>query len=284
MTRLISEQVVNIPHTLNEYDEDLKRKTSYSLKEIAVLAVGTGAAIINPEDYKVAVIPVASGQGIISGFSEAVRAIAVYLGFNSYITEAADLGGLIEAYQGNTDAIILADDFNYAAINLNNRKVADNTGATAKGYVTALSKMAGGIKDKEVLLIGAGPVGMRAAENLCEAGAIPVIYDRDKRKEQVLAEGLKKKFHMGIKFGLSLGEILDRVTLIFDASPGRNLIKADQLSEKTMVAAPGLPLGFDQEALKIIEPRLIHDPLQLGTAVMLFDVFTKPFHQLYLEE
>nr|WP_042331257.1 hypothetical protein [Desulfosporosinus orientis] len=38
------------------------------------------------------------------------------------------------------------------------------------------------------------------------------------------------------------------------------------------IAAPGLPLGIPIEELDQIQPRLIHDPLQLGVATMIYEI------------
>jgi pyrrolysine biosynthesis protein PylD len=219
----------------------------------------------------VAVIPVNSGQGTITGFSEAVCAIAAHLGFQACITGFSDVGGLVEAYEKNADLVILADDQLYAAINLNSHSVARNDQATACGYTLALGKMAGGLRGKEVLLIGAGPLGREAGLTLCQAGAVTIVYDLDKQKEVELAADLEKEFGtQAVLSGMNLVQALERKPLIFDASPGDGFIPADLVYENTMVAAPGLPLGLDEQASGKVGKRLIHDPLQIGTAVMLF--------------
>jgi pyrrolysine biosynthesis protein PylD len=42
------------------------------------------------------------------------------------------------------------------------------------------------------------------------------------------------------------------------------------LPADAIISAPGLPLGLDATAAQKFANRLIHEPLQIGTAVMLF--------------
>ncbi|MFU8794013.1 MAG: 3-methylornithyl-N6-L-lysine dehydrogenase PylD [Dethiobacteria bacterium] len=270
MTRLISEQIRLIPEGLKNYDLELQAKTGLTLKELAAAAVGVNPDRFDHFDSSVAVIPVTAGLGTIDGFSEAIKAIALHLGFNAFITSSADVSGLVEAYDSNADLIMLADDYKYAAINLNTRRVAENDEATALGYCKALAYMAGGVKGKEVLLIGAGPVGTAAAARLAEAGAKLIVCDLNENREAALAESVRRKSGTLPLRGLTLTEALKRKPLVFDASPGDRIISAAMIDEKTIIASPGIPLGLDSDALAIAGDRLIHDPLQIGTAVMLF--------------
>jgi 3-methylornithyl-N6-L-lysine dehydrogenase len=271
MTRLVTDQIIDIPEEMQSYDADLLAKTGGTLSQLAAESAGLKDSQTIIPGCRVAVIPVNSGQGTITGFSEAVCAIAAHLGFQAYITGFSDVGGLVEAYEKNADLVIMADDQFYAAINLNTHLVADNDHATAYGYAFALGKMAGGLSGKEVLLIGSGPVGREAGVALCQAGAIAIVYDLDKQKENELAVKLKREFGtQAVLSGMNLVQALERKPLIFDASPGDGFIPADLVYENTMVAAPGLPLGLDEQALGKVGKRLIHDPLQIGTAVMLF--------------
>ncbi len=275
MTRLISEQIRSIPEALNYYDDELKTKTGFNLKEIAAVAAGIkDEQQLDTKLYKVAVIPVTAGLGTIEGFSEAIWAIAGHLGFSAFITSSSDVSGLVEAYERKADLALLADDNKYVAINLITRHVAENDQATASGYCAALANMAGGLNGKEVLLIGAGPLGRAAARFLAKTGAELIIYDLDKKREILLAETVRTMYGVKAIEGLALGEALKRYPLIFDASPGENIIRAAMINDETMIAAPGIPLGLDSEALAVASDRLIHDPLQIGTAVMLLTALT----------
>lgn len=270
MTRLIAEQISAIPGNIKEYDAELLSKTGCTLKELAVEAAGAGAAKVNPPVVKVAVVPITAGLGTIEGFTEAIKAIAVHLGFKAFVTDQSDVGGLVEAYGRNADIAIMADDNWYVAVNLKTRAIAGNDQATALGFTTALVKMAGGLQFKEVLLIGAGPVGINAAEALAEAGAKLVVCDINRKKEKCLADRISIKYGLPVASGLELEQALAGKPVIFDASPAEKIIKAEHVNEETLVAAPGLPLGLEPEAHQKVINRLIHDPLQIGTAVMLF--------------
>lgn len=274
MTRLIAEQVLGIPGNLGAFDRELIKKTGSSLKELALAAAGPGfapgPAPPDPAACRVAVIPVTAGQGTIKGFSEALCAIAAHLGFRAFITGATDVAGLAEAYCSNAGIALMADDHFYAAINLINRRVADNEEATARGYTIALKKMAGSLDGREVLLIGAGPLGAEAAKALLCEGARLIIYDLVKEKETALAGCFGGEERKRITAGLDLQQALARTNLIFDASPGDGFIPAALLNPDTFIAAPGLPLGLDAAAAQKFAGRLIHEPLQIGTAVMLF--------------
>ena len=275
MTRLVTDQIISIPEKMQSYDDELLAKTGCTLSQLAAESAGLNGDQA-ASDCSVAVIPVNSGQGTITGFSEAVCAIAAHLGFQAYITGFSDVGGLVEAYEKNADLVIMADDQFYAAINLKTHLVAKNDQATAYGYTVALGKMAGGLSGKEVLLIGAGPLGREAGVALCKAGAKAIVYDLDKKKEVEIANKLKKKFGAQVVLsGLNLVQALERKPLIFDASPGDGFIPAALVDGNTMIAAPGLPLGLDEQVLDKVGKRLVHDPLQIGTAVMLFKALSR---------
>lgn len=285
MTRLISKQVLKIPATLEDYDRQLKKIIGRNLKELALKAAtginsATGTegsqlnnpavALLDPSACPVAVIPITAGQGTIQGFTEAICAIASHLGFPSFITATSDVAGLAEAYHSGAAIALMADDHLYAAINLETRYVAGNDQATARGYTTALKLMAGNLAGKEVLLIGAGPLGVEAAKVLLEEGARLIIYDLLKEKETALIKILNGDLQQWVASGFSLQQALALTNLIFDASPGDSFIPVDFLNQDAFIAAPGLPLGLDDAAVEKFADRLIHDPLQIGTAVMLF--------------
>ena len=270
MTRLITEQVAQIPQNLDLYDLELRNKTGCNLRELAAGTAGIDLEKLFMKKNKVAVIPVTAGEGKIEGFSEALKAIALHLDFDAVVAKESDVRGLVEAYENKFDLIMLADDYQYAAINLHSRKVADNDRATACGYVYAFKKMAGSLKGRDVLLIGAGAVGSLAAQFLALEGANLQINDLNRQKAEELARLTGNKFGVKAVAVMNIEEILPSAELIFDASPVPGLIPADLLNNSACIAAPGIPLGLTPEAAKLAEKRLIHDPLQIGTAVMLY--------------
>lgn len=270
MTRLVSTDIKNIPAEIEKYDLELKRKTGSSLKDIAIIASGLDKLAIEPASSRVAVIPVTVGLGPISGFSDAVCAIADHLGFSAFVTSLPDVGGLDEAFKKEAEIVMLADDYLFAAFNLQNRKVINNDEATARGYVAALNCMAGSLDNKAVLLAGAGRLGSIAADLLAQLQVDLILFDPDRNREKQLAERISDKYGVEALFSLELQEALDKCDAVFDASPGDAFIKGRNIKGGTLVAAPGMPFGLDPEAYDKVAEQTIHDPLQIGVAAMLY--------------
>ncbi|MBP1766535.1 MAG: alanine dehydrogenase [Candidatus Aminicenantes bacterium] len=265
MTRLTSEDVRFMKEDLVSYDADLLRKTGLSLRQIACRAAGMEEAEARRSlpSIVAGVIPVTSGEGIIEGFCGAVADIVGYLGARSIITGSTDVAGLAEAVQRGADVLFLADDNRFIALNLSSRIAADNSEATARGYVAALDALAGGLSKRPVLVLGAGEVGRNAIVALLELGARAVVYDPD--AEKIRALGCESD----ITVEKDLEDALQKHRLILDASPAAGIIKERHIKPNTTIAAPGLPLGLCPGALVSIGDRLIHDPLQIGVATML---------------
>ena len=107
-----------------------------------------------------AAVPVTSGKGVITSFSQTLVAIAAYLGFSAEVTTQYDVAGIAEAYQKRFDIVLAADDNTFCAINTRSGAVVDNIEATGRGFAHALAGLAGGLAGKPVLVLGCGPVGM----------------------------------------------------------------------------------------------------------------------------
>ena len=271
MTRLREEDILNISLNLKEYDNQLLNNVGKSLSDIAAYANGCTKENIYDLQYAlaVAVIPITCGEGIINGFSSSVQKIIEYMGFTAFVTGYKDVGGLAEAVKKGAKVIFLADDHNFVAINISTGKVVDNGKATGKGYAAALDLMSGGLRDKEVLLIGAGPVGKGAAEFMSTHGARVFVYDINREQ----AEDIKKTVP-GVQIVHDFYEALLKYKLLFDATPAAGIIGKEYIRENTMICAPGIPLGLTKEGVSMISGRLIHDALEIGVATMLFDVLS----------
>lgn len=268
MTLLKAKDVSYISKNLQNYNELLLSRFGKSLAEIAIYAVGKDKKVFE-NSYKkalVAVVPVTAGNGIIDGFSHTVKTIVENVGFKCFVTKNKDITGLAEAYNKQAKVIFIADDDKFIAINTSSNKIADNSMDTGKGYAAALDLMSGGLKDKSVVLIGAGPVGVGAASYMTAHGAKVLIYDILKQKAENLREALPKT-----EILVELDNALKNSNLIFDATPARNLIKKEYINDITVISAPGIPLGLQEDCIPIIKDRLIHDVLELGVATMLFD-------------
>jgi pyrrolysine biosynthesis protein PylD len=251
--------------TIDAYDFELVQKTSLTLRQIAARTAGISeeALCTALERENVAAIQVTSGQGMIEGFTQAVRAIIHHLGCPSFITECCDAAGVAEGIERGASIIFLADDIRFIAINLSRKRVVDNDLATGWSYAHALDACVGGLRGRSLLLIGAGRVGKHALYALDRLGAKVGVFDIDGSKVQALAD----KYN--IKREDNLSDALDRYTLLFDASPAPDIIQAKHIKPETTIAACGIPIGLSDEARSLVEDRLIHDPLQLGTAAML---------------
>jgi pyrrolysine biosynthesis protein PylD len=273
MTRLTGEDIRDIGTTLKQYDENLIRKTGRPLKQIAVQAADISEKAF--EDALVlnvaAVVTITCGQGMIESFAESVRAILHHLGARTVRPEGTDIAGIAEAIEQGATVVFCSDDDRFVAINLPLLRVVDNTEATARGYVTALELMAGGLSGCQVLVIGgAGQLGWKAINLLETKGAKVAAFDVNQSRLKELTKGRR----IGVERDLQ--EALRRHSIFFDASPASNIIRPEHIQPETLIAAPGIPLGCTLEAYDLVKDRLIHDPLQIGVATMLAEALQPP--------
>jgi 3-methylornithyl-N6-L-lysine dehydrogenase len=271
LTRLKEDDINEISMTLLDYDKELVKKTGLTLSELAAYAVGSKKNGLDCNSYLVAVIPMTCGQGIIRGFSESVASIINHLGFRTTITKFPDAGGVAEAVQSGADILFMADDQRFVAINLRTGVVSDNGEATGKGYAAGLERICEGLKGKRVLVLGAGPVGTSAVLSLANYKAEVFVFDPSISAQKTLADKMKT---IGYKVNLEsdLESALKNHHLIIDACPAGHIILSHHLKGETILSAPGIPLGIESAAIEQISSRLLHDPLQIGVAVMLFEV------------
>jgi len=265
MTRLCSELLVDIDEGLDDYNMELLCKTGCTLREIASRAAGVAETEVcnASSSTPVAVVPITSGKGIIKYFAQAVQSIVSYIGFTSFVTPNYDVAGLAEGIEKGAKIIFLADDNCFIAINLSHRLVVDNAEATGRGYVTALECLVGGLRNRSVLVIGVGRVGRSAVCALKRLGAKVAVYDVDQAKAEILVKEYK------VVKEENLAQALPRYTILLDASPAAEIIKAEHIKPDTIIAACGIPTGLSTEAYSLVKERLVHDPLQIGVATML---------------
>lgn len=271
MTRLRKEQVREIGRNLHQYDRDLVKVTGLTLKQTALRAAGLSAEEMSEAlaSNPVAVVSMTCGEGAIEGFAEAVRDILSHLGARVFQPEATDVTGIAEVVEKGADILFFADDQRFIALHLSLRRVVDNREATARGYVEALEGASGGLKDREVLVIGAaGGVGWHATRFLQEKQACVSVYDLDEVRLIPRLEGQK------VRFERDLEKALKRYRILLDATPASGIIGIRHLAADTIIAAPGIPLGLTEAACRMVQGRLIHDPLQIGVATMLSEVIS----------
>jgi pyrrolysine biosynthesis protein PylD len=264
MTRLAEADISELTGGLAEYDLYLREVCGCGLAEIALAAAKKTRR--PAASRTVAVAPVTSGLGVIHGFCETVAAIVEFLGYPAHVTRETDFAGVAEAMRGRYDVIMAADDDTFIAINPKKQLVSDNSEATGRGFATALSLAAGGLSDKNVLLLGAGPVGSAAASTMLSDGAVLTVFDTDPLK----AEALRRQ-HPSVRIAESMEEALSEHSLLFDATPSGNFIHREMLRPDAILSAPGVPLCLDQECAAWMHGRVLHNVLELGVAAMLFD-------------
>lgn len=83
------------------------------------------------------------------------------------------------------DLLFFADDNRYLALNIADKRYADNNYCTALGYISVLEHMmrrrGKDITDEKILVIGYGIVGKEAVDILKEKGVSFCVYDKDKQ-------------------------------------------------------------------------------------------------------
>ncbi len=263
MTRLIEDWIESISTSMKDYEFDLIKKTGLNLIDLASSAseVPIDKLTITAQNTKVGVIPFTAGLGVIGSFAESVAAVCRSMNFNAFVTEEADASGIYEACLKGAEVLFMADDHNFIALNVKTGVVAENSQATAKGFVAALRETAGGLKDRQVLVIGCGVVGQEALHILKMLGARPVAYDHN-------TEVLSNMAEKGYETIQNVGQIAG-YPLVFDASSSGDWLGTEMLHPDVFIAAPGVPLSLNQEAYERHGVRLIHDYLPIGVATML---------------
>jgi len=271
MTRLKSDDIISIAAGMAQYDAELAAKTGFTLRGIACCAAGISEDDLEPvlDIVRVGVIPITSGEGIIGGFGDAVKAIVSHLGCRCFITQAADVSGLVEAFENKADIMMLSDDDRFVALHAKSRRIIDNSVATGEGFAAGLNLMVGGLTDRDVLVIGCGPVGISAIEHLVRMGARVSVYDINQHRCSDVAQSIGQRLNARIPSLSDLDTALEYSRLIVDATPAANIIQADYITQETYISAPGVPVGLAVEAHPKIIDRVLHDPLQIGVATML---------------
>ena len=259
MTRLVESDIDHISKEIEEYDRKFFQQTGYSMEEIAKIAVGIKNKTTK---RKVAAVPVTSGLGIIGGFSFSVAEILRHCGIEAIVTEKSDVAGIQEAYQSDAEIVFMSDDDICAAFCLDKKVQSDNGYATGIGFAAALHMASGEINNKEVLILGAGPVGSAAAAYISDVGGNPVIYDLKYEKAQKLAATLSRAK------AISECRELKQYKYIIDASTSGEFISRDDVSHETIIASPGMPIGVKKEVMDIAT--VIYNPLELGVITMYF--------------
>ena len=283
MTRLKESDICSIPSRLETYNRELLNITGRTLLGIACHACDVDEIEIKHQmkSFLIHVVPVTAGQGIIGDFSETVCAILQFLGFTAEVAAKSDITGISQAFEKGADAIFVADDHRFVALNLLTRIAVDNSRATGTAYSAALDLMAGGIQEKDVLVLGCGPVGEAVTRSLLSLGARVGLHDCSSRAALSLIKYIKKRATLIIEENLP--KALGKYQYIVDATPAGGLIPDNQLSPDTFISAPGVPLGVSEKGRQLLKNRLVHDKLELGVAAMAVSLLSSTTPGDYLD-
>lgn len=274
MTRLQERDIESILAQMKEYNGELLAKTGYSLSGIAAHAVGRLSADV-PDPGLIAVVPMTCGMGVINGFAETVAGILGFLGMRTFVPASSDVKGFAEALERQAEIIFMADEERFIAVHLKTGRLSDNGEATGRGFAAALDCLTGGLKERDVLILGAGPVGRAAAFAVLDFGGHAHVLDKDLTVSEKLAQDILCQRGRSIGIESELDAALGKHRAIVVACPEGGLIRPEHLHGDTYIAAPGVPLGIQDQAMKKVEGRLVHDPLQLGVATMLYEIIAK---------
>ena len=269
MTRLTSDMLFDPSSALRTLDQRLMAVSGLNTLEIAAraLACPFDEARDRLSTARAAVVPIGCGEGFISGFAQAVSKCLEHIGMESYVTSQTDVAGFGQALSDGVDMAFAADDDAFLTMNFKNSRVIDNSWATARGFSEALvasaEKRDNGLKEKEVMVLGLGPVGAYSARFLIEAGAAVSVFDIETEKVRrfIRDNAAARRISDPV-------EALKTVDYILDATPAGDIIDDDMIGARTIAACPGVPPGLTSTAQKKLREGFIHDNLFLGVTVM----------------
>jgi pyrrolysine biosynthesis protein PylD len=250
--------IEGVPDDKIDLDSKLMKMCGKTVKQLALEGAGMDHDV-DFSDFRVAVVPITSGMGVIGGFSASVDAIVKRLGMQSYVTKGTDVNGFAQAINDKVDMVMMADDAMFVAYNVHAARSTNNSWGTAMGYSVALKNAAGGIEGKEVLVIGAGLVGTEAVQILKSWGAKVSVTDIKFEKAQAL------EYKYGVRALEDVESALASHKYILNAAPA--IFPGRLIMEGAVVSTPGVPHYFDEEGRRKAKA-IIHDPLEIGTAMM----------------
>ena len=261
MTRLTEDDVRGLAARLPEFDAGLRSVAGVDLRSLALRACALDEAEPLLNGARIAAVPVSSGLGFIPFFSQCIEIILRHIGCDAFVTGQPDVKGLQEAADRGAQAIFIADDDRFVALNILSGACADDDPCTANGYATALEAAAGGLSGRPVLVLGLGPVGRAASRRLADRGA------RVLAAEPEAARAASAAADYGVTI-VSLEEGLAVAGLVFDATPVAGLIDVSWVTPGSIAAVPAVPSGFTAAAQAALGARHVQEPLAVGAAVM----------------
>lgn len=282
MTRLTTKDVDHIPGNLSALNARLKNSTGYGLLDIASKCYDVESSFLldRMADYRVSVIPVSAGLGIITNFSQSLAAILRFLGFDCETTSQTDVAGFSEAVATQADAIFMADDNEFIAIDLSTKKIVKNATATGKVYATVLQLLAGTTHNHKALVLGCGPVGLAAADKLLESGISVTLFDCQMElghsgasilQKRILERGYKE---VKVNFATDRISTIQSHQLILDATPATDIFEGIEIGSNKILSLPGVPCALSERELSNRKMSVVHDTLELGVSAMAVNLIT----------
>lgn len=259
MTRLTPEMISDVPN-VGRLSYTLMRDLGVDLAEVACLAAEPFSKKLNFGSVHVGVVPITSGEGVISGFSDSVAAVIRHLGMDVFVTSKPDVTGFAEAVSRDAAVVFMADDEQFIAYNTLTSRYATNVECTARGYMAALEIAAGSLKSRSVLVVGCGRIGGMVAGMLSRMCPRVGVVDVVKEKALDLQER-----YANVHVYDSTEEAVRDNMIIFNASPSH--IDSAWIQQGAVISSPGVPHTFDEEAYRRAKI-IIHDPLAIGVSVM----------------
>ena len=92
--------------------------TGLGLRDLALRTVVDGDRCVQLHGARVAAVPMASGEGVIPGFSACVVATLQHLGCDAWVTTQPDVRGIQAAVAAGAQVLFLADDHRFIALNV----------------------------------------------------------------------------------------------------------------------------------------------------------------------
>lgn len=276
MTRLVETDVRPLPELLADYDRELTGRTGTDLVGVACHAVDVDQeqAWAALAATRLAAVTLTCGRGEIGGFARAVAAIGSHLGADSRAMAATDAAGLAEAVTWGAEVILIADDETFTALNPGRRRATDNSEMTGRVYAAGLELLARKndreIRNRPVLVLGCGPVGLAGCAELLARGASVTVADIDPARLETVGRS-RPELAGRVAATTDAAGAMAGHDLILDATPAADALKAEMVKDSTLYVCPGVPCGATAGAVERLGGRMLHDPLQLGVAAMIID-------------
>ncbi|KXS41763.1 MULTISPECIES: 3-methylornithyl-N6-L-lysine dehydrogenase PylD [Methanohalophilus] len=258
MALLTPQDLEGLTKQLECNNNTIKKATGMDIADICKQIYGTTL-----DGEKVGIVPITSGNGIITNFSSSLLTITEYFGLDGAITEHPDVTGYYEAVSSDADIILMADDHIFIAHNMRNGKIATNHVCTGVVYAEIASRYKYA-DSKDILVIGLGRVGYAGAQHLVKRNFDVYAYDPDRETME------KARKELGIIPYDPEEE--HKFSMVLEATPNPNTISEGMVAERCLISTPGIPCGLPEDIGERNEIDLVMEPLTIGVASMLYAV------------